>query len=80
MCGKPHAEIAHYEAVGMGRDRNRVNHTKHHVLALCSNHHREQHNTGWTKFMKKYLVKPIKLKERELRQLNIQGNYEEETK
>ena len=77
ICGKPHAQIAHYEAVGMGRDRTKVDHTKHHVLALCSNHHQEQHAIGWTYFMKKYLVKPIKLKANELRQLNVQGNYEE---
>ena len=77
ICGKPHAQIAHYEAVGMGRDRNRVNHTKHHVLALCDFHHKQQHQEGWPKFMKTYLVKPIKLKEKELRQLNVRGNYEE---
>ena len=77
ICGKEHAQIAHYEAVGMGRDRRHVDHTKHHVLALCDFHHREQHSVGWTEFMQKYLVKPIKLKANELKQLNVQGNYKE---
>lgn len=77
ICGEKHAQIAHYEAVGMGRDRRRIDHTKHHVLALCDFHHKEQHNIGWPNFMKKYLVKPIKLKAKELRKLNVQGKYEE---
>ena len=80
VCGKPHAQMAHFEAVGTGRDRTKVDHTKHHVLALCDFHHKQQHREGWTEFMKKYLVKPIKLKANELRELNIQGNYKEDTK
>lgn len=71
ICGEKHAQIAHYEAVGMGRDRRRIDHTKHHVLALCDFHHKEQHNIGWPEFMKKYLVKPIKLKLKELKRLGV---------
>lgn len=77
VCGEQHAQIAHFEAVGMGRDRTRVDHTKHHVLALCDFHHREQHNVGWTEFMKKYVVKPVKLTAKQLKELNVRGNYEQ---
>lgn len=71
ICGKKHAQIAHYEAVGMGRNRNKIDHTKHHVLALCDDHHKEQHQIGWTEFAKKYLVKPIKLKLKDLKKLGV---------
>lgn len=75
ICGKKHAQIAHYEAVGMGRNRNKIDHTKHHLLALCFEHHEIQHAIGWVEFMKRYLVKPIKLSVKDLRKLNVKGNY-----
>ncbi|MFB2237445.1 putative HNHc nuclease, partial [Staphylococcus aureus] len=34
ICGKPHADLAHYEAVGRGMNRNKMNHYDKHVLAL----------------------------------------------
>ncbi|WP_240034409.1 putative HNHc nuclease, partial [Staphylococcus aureus] len=40
---KPHADLAHYEAVGRGMNRNKMNHYDKHVLALCREHHNEQH-------------------------------------
>ncbi|UXU77313.1 putative HNHc nuclease [Mammaliicoccus sciuri] len=53
ICGK-HAELAHYHAVGRGRNRRKIDHTDNRVLALCSNHHREQHNMGIDSFNAKY--------------------------
>lgn len=53
ICGK-HAELAHYHAVGRGRNRRKIDHTDNKVLALCSNHHREQHNMGMDSFNAKY--------------------------
>ena len=49
---KPHAELAHYHAVGRGRNRRKINHTGNKVLALCSSHHREQHNIGMDSLMR----------------------------
>ncbi|MGN7066387.1 putative HNHc nuclease, partial [Bacillus subtilis] len=46
ICGKPKAELAHYHAVGRGRNRRKINHIGNQVLALCPNHHREQHQIG----------------------------------
>ncbi|EGQ3642007.1 hypothetical protein NRV38_000632 [Staphylococcus pseudintermedius] len=54
ICGKPHAELAHYQAVGRGRNRRKIEHTGNKVLALCSHHHREQHNIGIDSFNDKY--------------------------
>ena len=53
ICGK-HAHLAHRDAVGMGRNRNKIDHFGHRVLALCPNHHLEQHNIGVDSFDKKY--------------------------
>lgn len=54
ICGTPRAELAHYHAVGRGRNRRKINHTDNKVLALCSKHHREQHQIGIDTFNDKY--------------------------
>ncbi|EGQ0327368.1 hypothetical protein HLE54_000068 [Staphylococcus pseudintermedius] len=54
ICGKPHAELAHYQAVGRGRNRHKIDHTDNKVLALCHRHHTEQHNIGMDSFNDKY--------------------------
>ncbi len=53
ICGK-HAELAHYHAVGRGRNRRKIDHTDNKVLALCHSHHREQHDMGMDNFNTKY--------------------------
>ncbi|AFD22301.1 hypothetical protein [Staphylococcus phage StB20] len=54
ICGKPKAELAHYHAVGRGRNRRKIDHTDNKVLALCSRHHKEQHQIGIDSFNEKY--------------------------
>ena len=54
ICGKPNSDIAHLEAVGSGRDRRTHDHTNHHVLALCRNHHSTQHQMGIKTFNQTY--------------------------
>lgn len=54
ICGKPHSDLAHYEAVGRGFNRNKMNHHDKHVLALCREHHNEQHAIGVKSFDQKY--------------------------
>lgn len=51
ICGK-HAELAHYQAVGRGRNRNKIDHYGNKVLALCRFHHNQQHNMGMDSFNK----------------------------
>ncbi|AGZ24979.1 putative HNHc nuclease [Staphylococcus pasteuri] len=54
ICGSEHADLAHYEAVGRGMNRNKINHYDKHVLALCRQHHNEQHAIGVKSFDDKY--------------------------
>lgn len=54
ICGKPHSDLAHYEAVGRGFNRNKMNHHDKHVLALCREHHNEQHAIGVKSLDEKY--------------------------
>ena len=39
ICGKPKAELAHYHAVGRGRNRRKINHIGNQVLAPVSYTH-----------------------------------------
>lgn len=54
ICGKTHAQLAHYHAVGRGRNRRKISHLNNKVLALCSEHHKEQHAIGMDSFNEKY--------------------------
>lgn len=69
VCGANNAEVAHVEAVGAGRNRKTIDHTKHRLMALCHEHHREQHNTGIKTFMNKYHLQGIRLKHEQLKEL-----------
>lgn len=71
VCGKQNAEIAHYEAVGMGRDREKIDHSKHHFMSLCSDCHKRQHQMGIETFMSINHIKPIKLSEADLIELGV---------
>lgn len=71
ICGKPGSDIAHVEAVGSGRDRRKIDHTKHTFMCLCRRHHNEQHQIGIRSFEKKYHVKGIKLKQEHLKELGV---------
>ena len=51
-CGAKNADLAHYQAVGRGRNRNKINHYGNKVLALCRKHHQQQHNMGMDSFNK----------------------------
>lgn len=73
VCGKPHADMAHYEAVGMGRNRKKIDHSKHRFMTLCREHHQEQHNIGLTEFMQKYVLVPIKLTTEQVKEFKIGG-------
>ncbi|EKO1106493.1 hypothetical protein PX454_001071 [Staphylococcus pseudintermedius] len=66
ICGKPHSDLAHYETVGRGFNRKKINHYDKHVLALCREHHNEQHDIGVKSFDKKYHLEDswIKVDER----------------
>ena len=54
ICGVPSSDLAHYESVGRGMNRNKMNHYDKHILALCRKHHNEQHAIGVKSFDDKY--------------------------
>lgn len=72
ICGAEHSDVAHYDAVGMGNNRNKIDHSKKRLMCLCRKHHIEQHTIGITEFQKKYHIIPIKLNRETLIQLGIQ--------
>lgn len=76
ICGR-HADIHHVDVIGAGVNRNHVDHTKRHVLALCRRHHFEIEQIGPTQFSRKYHlpVDGIKLDAETLKIIGVQGNY-----
>ncbi len=71
LCGKFNSDIAHVEAVGMGRKRDKVDHTKHHIMCLCREHHNLQHTMGIESFCELHVVKPIKLNIDQMKGLGV---------
>lgn len=70
VCGH-HADVHHVDAVGSGRNRNKVDHTKLRMIALCREHHQETHTIGWLTFRSKYHVEGILLHEKSLKELGL---------
>ncbi|KNF07152.1 protein of unknown function DUF968 [Gottschalkia purinilytica] len=69
-CGKK-ADIHHVDKVGMGRNRNKINHVGLRAMSLCRVHHTESHNIGEKEFYDKYKVHPIKLDEIAVKKLGL---------
>lgn len=76
VCGKPHSDLHHYDAIGAGRDRTKIDHTKHKFMMLCREHHNEMHSMENKEFLEKYVLAPIKLDKRSLKELGVQGKYD----
>lgn len=74
ICGKPHSDYAHFETVGMGRNRKDIDHSQNRFMCLCRDHHTEQHKIGIQTFMKKYHLAPIKLKPEQIAEFGIGKN------
>lgn len=55
ICGKP-ADIHHVDAIGKGRNRKNYDDYGHRKMALCREHHTEDHNIGVDSFNEKYHV------------------------
>ena len=56
LCGKSGADLAHHYAIGRGANRKKMQHYDYEVLALCREHHSEQHNIGVKSFDEKYIL------------------------
>lgn len=71
VCGSSPADIHHIDAVGMGRNRRHIDHTKHAVTALCRQHHNLCHNLGIETFMKRFKVLPVYLSCGDIKRLRM---------
>lgn len=86
ICGR-HADIHHVEGIyhntiGMGGNRNKVDHSKRYLVPLCREHHNLVHQMGTTAFCKKFKLTRlgIKVDADTLKKIGVQGNYESEVK
>jgi hypothetical protein len=64
ICGKPHADLHHVDTVGMGSNRNHIDHKDKLSMSLCRIHHVTLEQEGSEKFFSKYKVTPIKINEK----------------
>lgn len=55
ICGGP-AEVHHFDAIGMGRDRRHYDDKDHRKMAVCRKHHSEVETIGRDTFCEKYHV------------------------
>ena len=60
VCGRK-AEVHHWDAVGMGRDRTQIPHEGMRAISLCREHHTEAHAVGRESFEREYHLYGIKL-------------------
>lgn len=63
VCGR-RADLHHVDAVGMGNDRNKVNHIGRECLPLCREHHSLWHQMGGDSFFERYHLEPVRIDER----------------
>jgi len=62
VCGKS-GEIHHVDAIGMGNDRRHMDDSDLKKICLCRVHHTMAHQLGSDRFMERYKVYGIKVKE-----------------
>ena len=70
VCGKK-TELHHVDQVGMGRNRNEINHLGMMCLPLCREHHEEAHRIGKTAFLDRYHLEPIPIDEKIAKKYNL---------
>lgn len=65
VCGR-HADLHHCDGgiIGMGNNREQVNHIGRPALPLCRKHHTEIHRIGQGDFLRRYFLEPVKIDER----------------
>lgn len=70
LCGRK-AETHHTTAVGMGRNRNEIDHIGMSAMSLCRDHHMEVHSIGQPSFDDKYHVFGVKIDDRLASELHL---------
>lgn len=56
ICGLPHSDIHHVDAIGAGRNRDKIDDSKMRKMCLCRRHHGIAHQLGRTRFEERYHV------------------------
>ena len=59
ICGRP-GEVHHWDAIGMGNDRRKVDDLDHRKICLCREHHTIAHSRGNAAFERMYHVYGIR--------------------
>jgi len=62
ICGRE-AEPHHHDRIGMGMDREKINHLRMRMEPLCREHHSECHTMPQNEFDEKYHIVPIEINE-----------------
>lgn len=73
VCGKEHSDAHHLvgSTIGMGNNRNKVNHLDRFVVTLCREHHGEMEQISESVFMDKHIFVPIKVTPTVARKLKL---------
>lgn len=75
ICGKSFSDIHHCNKIGSGKNRNKQDHTRYKVVALCREHHSIEHSTG--ALLKANKLDGVYLSQVDFEILGIKGTYEE---
>lgn len=75
ITGRAGADIHHVDSVGMGRNRNRVDHSKLRLIALSREWHNKVEQEGEKEILDKYKIYGILIDRETLKDLGL--NYEE---
>ncbi|WP_373792240.1 putative HNHc nuclease [Jeotgalibaca porci] len=73
ICGKPNSDVHHLSGfrIGMGGNRNKVDHAGRLVACLCRNDHNRVHNEGEKELFDKYHIVPVKLTREDAKELGV---------
>lgn len=76
ICGKPHADLHHVDTIGIGNNRDKVNHLGRYAIELCRKHHNEldSPNHDQKEFIEKYHLAPVKINELIAKKHNLNMN------
>lgn len=74
-CGSVNSQIHHTKRIGMGKNRNKVDHTKYKVISLCSKCHSIEHQTGT--LLKEKGLYGVSLSKYDFDELGVIGEYED---
>lgn len=73
ICGRDHADLHHVDAIGSGRNRNKIDDSNMRKMSLCRTHHQVYHQIGRERFEAMYHVYGIVAKDIEVTEEDEKG-------